>query len=296
MSKYKITCCSTVDMPVEFFTERNVPIAYYHFEMDGKDYADDMGKSMSVKEFYERVHGGAMPVTSQINATAYTALFEPILMEGFDIIHLTMSSGITGSINSAKLARDDLLQRYPERKLYIVDSLAASSGYGLLVDEVLNMRDDNVPIDEVYNWVEENKLNLHHWVFASDLKHLKRGGRVSSASAVVGSLLNICPIINVNESGHLIPRDKIRGRKNATAELLRKMKEFARDGLDYSGKCFISNAGCTEDGKALAELVKSTFPKINGEVLVNDIGTVIGSHTGVGTVAIFFWSDTKRTE
>ena len=296
MSKYKITCCSTVDMPVAFFTSRNIPIAYYHFEMDGKEYADDMGKSMPIKEFYERVHDGAMPVTSQVNASAYTRLFEPILMDGFDIIHLTMSSGITGSINSAKLARDDLLQRYPDRKLYIVDSLAASSGYGLLVDTVLDMRDNDVPIDEVYNWLEENKLYLHHWVFASDLKHLKRGGRVSSASAAVGTLLNICPIINVNETGHLIPRDKIRGRKNAGAELCRKMKEFARGGLDYSGKCFISNAACLEDAVALKELVKNAFPKIDGEILINDIGTVIGSHTGVGTVALFFWSDTKRTE
>ena len=296
MSKYKITCCSTVDMPVTFFTSRKVPLAYYHFEMDGKEYADDMGKSMPIKEFYERVHSGAMPVTSQINASSYTRLFEPILMEGCDIIHITMSSGITGSINSAKLARDDLLQRYPDRKLYIVDSLAASSGYGLLVDTALNMRDEGVPIDEVYSWLEENKLYLHHWVFASDLKHLKRGGRVSSASAVVGSLLNICPIIDVNETGHLIPRDKIRGRKNARAELLRKMKEFARGGLDYSGKCFISNAGCVEDGIELKELVKNAFPKIDGEILVNDIGTVIGSHTGVGTVALFFWSDKMRTE
>lgn len=293
LSSYKVTCCSTADMPAEYFSGRNVPVAFYHFEMNGVEYPDDFGKSMSFRDFYRAISEGATPVTSQVNTDAFVELFEPILADGSDIVHLTLSSGITGSVNSARVAREELLKRYPDRKIYVVDSLAASSGYGLLLDGALDMRDGGMGADELSAWLEEKKYYLHHWFFTSDLRHLKRGGRVSSASAIVGTLLNICPLLNVSASGHLIPRSKERGKKRVIAAMVDKMCAHAEGGVDYSGKCFISHSACREDAEAVAELVRSTFPRINGDVMINDVGTVIGAHTGPGTVALFFWGDKR---
>jgi DegV family protein with EDD domain len=282
-------------MPASFFEERNIPYVCYHFEMDGTSYPDDLGKAISFKEFYSRVAAGAMPVTSQVNVEEYLKFFEPLLSAGNDVLHIAMSSGITGSFNSARIARDELLQKYPDRKLYLVDSYGASSGYGLLVDTAWDKKSAGATIEELYEWLETNKLNLHHWFFSTDLRHYKRGGRISAASAAFGTLLNICPLMNMNHIGQLIPRAKIRGKKHVIQEIFNKMLEHAQNGLDYSGKCFISNSDCYEDAKTVADLVEASFKKLNGKVQINSIGTVIGSHTGPGTVALFFWGD-KRTE
>jgi DegV family protein with EDD domain len=282
-------------MPAEYFSRRGVPVAFYHFQMNGAEYPDDFGKSMSFRDFYRAISDGAMPITSQVNTEAFVELFEPILADGMDVIHITLSSGITGSVNSARVAREELLKRYPDRKLYVVDSLAASSGYGLLLDGALDMRDGGMGVDELHAWLEEKKYYLHHWFFTSDLRHLKRGGRVSSTSAVVGTLLNICPLLNVSSTGHLIPRSKERGKKRVIAAMVDKMRAHATGGVNYSGKCFISHSACLDDAEAVASLIRSTFPNIDGDILINDVGTVIGAHTGPGTVALFFWGD-KRVD
>ncbi|MDR0445883.1 MAG: DegV family protein [Oscillospiraceae bacterium] len=293
MPDYVITCCSTADLPREYFEKRNVPLGYFKFTMNGKEYIDDLGETMPFKDFYAAISAGAMPVTSQLNISEYIALFEPFLKEGTDVLHLALSGGISGSYNSGKMAEQELRTRYPERKIYVIDSLAASSGYGLLLDKVLDMRDAGKPIDEINNWVEENKLKMHHWFFTSDLTHLKRGGRVSSAAAILGAFLNICPILNVNSTGHLIPRSKARGKKNVIADTVALMKKHAQGGTNYDGKCFISNSNCYEDARALADSLEKQFPNLNGGVQIFDIGTVIGSHTGPGTVALFFWGDER---
>ena len=193
------------------------------------------------------------------------------------------------------MACEQLLQKYPNRKLVVVDSLAASSGYGLLVDMAADLRDGGGTLEDVQAWVEENKLNVHHWFFSTDLTHYKRGGRISAASATVGTLLNICPLMNMNYEGKLIPREKIRGKKHVISAIVQKMEEHAQNGANYSGKCFISNSACYEDARMVADLVEQKFPKLNGKVMINSIGTVIGSHTGPGTVALFFVGD-KRTD
>jgi DegV family protein with EDD domain len=254
-----------------------------------------MGKSMPIAEFYSRISAGAMPVTSQVNTEAYTEMFESYLSQGIDVLHISLSSGISGSYSSAAAAQKELAPRYPDRKLYVIDSLAASSGYGLLLDKSLDMRDAGATIDEVHEWVEDNKLRLHHWFFTSDLTHLRRGGRVSSASAIVGTFLNICPILNVDYHGNLTPRSKVRGKKRVIAEMVERMKSHAEGGLSYSGKCFMSQSACYEDAKALSDAILAEFKNIDGGVVINNIGTVIGSHTGPGTVALFFWGD-KRVD
>ncbi len=293
MPDFVITCCSTADLPLEHLQKRDVPFVCFHFTMNGKEYPDDLGQTIAFEDFYAQITAGAMPTTSQVNVNQFIAFFEPFLKEGKDILHISLSSGISGTYNSAVLAREQLAPKYPERKIITVDSLGASSGYGLLVDSVVDMKESGASMDEIHRWLEENKLKIHHWFFSSDLTHLKRGGRISAASAVVGGLLNICPLMNMDNHGKLIPREKIRGKKQVIREIVKRMEEHAQGGLDYSGKCFISNSACFDDARAVADMIEEKFPHLNGKVMINTIGTVIGSHTGPGTVALFFVGDER---
>ncbi len=289
MSDYVLTCCSTADMPEEYLKNRDIPYVCFHYNMDGKEYPDDLGKTMPFQEFYERIAKGALPTTSQVNVGQYLDFFEPLLKAGKDILHISLSSGLSGSYNSACVARETLLQKYPNRKIFLVDSLGASSGYGLLLDTAADMRDKGISIEELYDWLEKNKLTVHHWFFSTDLSHYKRGGRISAASATMGTLLNICPLMNMDNAGKLIPRTKIRGKNNVIKEIVKKMEEHAQNGLDYNGRCFISNSACFEDARKVADLIEEKFRHLDGKVMINSIGTVIGSHTGPGTVALFFF-------
>lgn len=294
MSDYVISCCSTADLSKEHFEKIDVHYCCFHYEMDGVQYSDDLGQSMDFDVFYQRMTDGAMTKTSQINADEYEEYFTQFLSQGKDILHLTLSSGISGTFNSANLAKALLEDKYPDRKIYVIDSLAASSGYGLLVDHLAAMRDSGATIDELAAWVEEHKLNLNHWFFSSDLTFFIRGGRISKAAGAVGTVLNICPLMNVDFEGRLIPRYKIRTKKKVIQAIVDKMAEQAEGGTDYSGKCFISHSACEEDAKAVAALVEERFPNLNGHVLINSIGTTIGSHTGPGTVALFFWGKKRE--
>ena len=289
MADFILSCCSTADLSREHFEKRGISFICFHFELDGTPYMDDLGKSIPFDEFYQRMTDGADTKTSQINVEEYCEYFEHFLQEGKDILHLTLSSGISGSVNSARIAQGMLREKYPERNIFIVDSLAASSGYGLLMDKLADLRDEGKSIDEVREWAEENKKKLQHWFFSTDLTFYVKGGRVSKTAGFIGNVMNICPLLNVNFEGKLIPRQKVRTKKKVIAEIVDKMEQNAENGLDYDGKCYISNSACEEDAKAVAELVEARFPKLNGKVEINSIGTTIGSHTGPGTVALFFW-------
>lgn len=293
MGDYILSCCSTADLTEKHFNERDIKYICFHYEMDGVAYMDDLGKSMPFSQFYQAMVDGAETKTSQINAEEYEAYFEGFLKEEKDIIHLCLSSGISGSINSAMIAKSTLEEKYPDRKIYVVDSLAASSGYGLLMDKLADLRDEGMSIDELYHWTEENKLKLHHWFFSTDLTFYIKGGRVSKTAGVVGGLLGICPLLNVDHDGKLIPRYKVKGKKKVIKKIVEKMEEFVQDGYDYSGKCYMCQSACYEDAQSVAKLVEEKFPKLNGKVEINDIGTTIGSHTGPGTVALFFWGDER---
>lgn len=295
MEKFILSCCSTADLSEEHFNNRNISYICFHFELDGTEYPDDLGKSVPFDTFYQAMQDGAETKTSQINADEFEEYFEPFLQDGFDILHVTLSSGISGVINSANIASQTLSERYPERKIRIVDSLGASSGYGLIMDKLADLRDEGKTIDEVYEWALSHRLNLHHWFFSTDLTFYIKGGRISKTAGVVGGLLNICPLLNMDNTGHLIPRYKIRTKKKVIRAIVEQMEKFAEDGTNYSGKCYISQSACYEDAKEVAELVEQRFSKLNGKVEINHIGTTIGSHTGPGTVALFFWG-TERDE
>ena len=294
MFNYILSCCSTADLSKEHFEERDIKYICFHYKLNGVDYPDDLGQSIPFEEFYKRMDFGEDTRTSQINVTEYLEYFSRFLEEGKDIIHITLSSGISGSYNSAVNAAKIAKERYPERKIYIIDSLAASSGYGLLMDKLADLRDGGMDIDELRDWAEENKLNLHHWFFSSDLKFFIKGGRVSKTSGTIGTILGICPLLNVSFDGHLIARSKIRSKKKVIQEIVKRMEENAEGGLSYSGKCYISQSACVEDAKEVAKLVEERFPNLDGRVIINYVGTTIGSHTGPGTVALFFWGKKRE--
>ena len=293
MSDYIISCCSTADLSREHFERIGVHYVCFHYILDGRDYPDDLGQSVPFDDFYRMMKEGADTKTSQVSISEYVDFFTPFLEAGKDIVHVTLSSGISATINSARNAANIVMERYPERKVYVVDSLGASSGYGLLMDTAAAKRDEGLSAEELVSWLEENRLKLHHWFFSTDLSFFVKGGRISKTAAVFGGLLEICPLMNMDNHGRLIPRYKVRTKKRVIRQIVDKMAEHARDGLNYDGKCFISMSACLEDARAVADLVEARFPRLNGKVVINNIGTTIGSHTGPGTVALFFWGDER---
>lgn len=283
-------------MTNEFCESRDIHYAKFHFSINDTQYIDDMGKSMGSDEFYSRItEKGADIKTSQVNVAEFIEYFTPFLESGKDILHLSTSTGISGVYNSAKIARDELAKKYPERKIYVVDSLGGSSGLGLIMDSLADMRDEGKDIDELKDWVETNKLKLHHWFCTYDLSFFIRGGRISKAAGFVGSMLKICPVLNVNAEGKLTPKMKVRTKQKAIAELCNKMVENAKDGLEYAGKCFISQSNCFKDARWLADMIEEKFKKLKDRVRIYNIGTTVGSHTGPGTIALFFWGENART-
>lgn len=295
MGDYVISCCSTADLTTEHFEKRDIHYICFHYFLDDREIADDLGQTIPFPEFYKSMQEGAQTRTSQININEYAEYFETFLKDGKDILHVCLSSGISGDINSARNAAADLQKKYPDRKIYILDSLGASSGYGLLMDAAADRRDEGMNIDDLRDWIENNKLKMHHWFFSTDLTFYVRGGRISKAAGMFGGILQICPLMNMDEEGHLVPRYKIKGKKRVIQSIVQKMEEHAEGGLNYSGKCYISQSNCYEDARQVADLVERTFPNLDGPVEINWVGTTIGSHTGPGTVALFFWG-TRRVD
>ncbi len=293
MSKYIITTESTVDLAKEHLESIDVKYICFHYELDGVEYVDDLGETISSSDFYNKMAEGATTKTSQVNVGEYKEFFEKYLNEGYDILHICLSSGLSGSANSARIAVESLKEKYPDKKIYLVDSLAASSGFGLLVNSLAKLRDEGKSIEEVYEFAEENKLNVHHWFFTTTLTYFVRGGRVSAVSGFLGNILKICPLLNVSNEGKLIPREKIRTKRKVIEAIVDKMVKFADDGINYNGDCYISHSDCFDDANTVKELIEDKFPNLKDKVLINNIGTTIGSHTGPGTVALFFYGEKR---
>ena len=294
MANYVLSCCSTADLTKEHFENRDIHYICFHYKLDGVDYPDDLGQTIQFEDFYKKMDEGAETSTSQVNVSEYVEYFSQFLEEGKDILHVSLSSGISGTYNSAVNAALIARERYPERKIYIGYSLGASSGYGLLMDKLADLRDSGMGIDEVHDWAEEHKLELNHWFFSTDLKFYIKGGRISKTAGTIGTILGICPLLNMDNEGRLIPRAKIRTKRKVIEEIVKRMEENAEGGLDYSGKCYISQSACMDAAEEVAKLVEERFPKLCGKVEINYVGTTIGSHTGPGTVALFFWGKKRE--
>ena len=294
MSNFVLCCGSTADLTKEKFASRNIEYICFSYTLGGKELKDDLGQSLSFKDFYDAMRSGKETKTAQINTDEYIRYFTPFLEQGNDLLYVSLSSGLSGTYSCAVLAADELKAKFPERKIRIVDSLGASSGYGLLMDTLADMRDSGADIDTVADFAEENRLKMHHWFYSTDLTFYIKGGRVSKAAGWFGTVLKICPLLNMDFEGHLIPRKKLKGKKRAMLEALNQMKIHAEDGLNYSKKCFISHSDCPEEARELASLVEQTFPKLKSKVEIYYIGTTIGSHSGPGTVALYFWGDKRN--
>ena len=283
---YKIVTDSTIDLTQKMIEELELTVISLRFTIDGKTYKDKSDMSeMSTETFYAKLREGKMSTTSQINADEFTRTFEPILEAGEDVLYIAFSSGLSGTCQSAYIARDELKEKYPERKIYVFDSLCASMGEGLLVYQAALLKRAGTDIDSLYKWLGENVLKLCHWFTVDDLNHLKRGGRVSTTAALVGTMLGIKPVLHVDDEGHLIPVSKVRGRRQSLDALVQKMAETAIHPDEQT--IFISHGDCLKDAEYVAEQVRSKFGVKN--IQINSIGPVIGAHSGPGTVALFFF-------
>lgn len=293
MGEFVLSCCSTADLTEEHLKSREIEYIPFHFYLDGEKYLDDLGKSMPYDTFYNEMKAGKITKTSQVNADEFEEYFEKFLKEGKDIIHISLSSGISGVYNSANIAAEVLLQKYFDRKIYIIDSLTASVGYGLLMDRLADLRDEGKSVVEVARYAKDNRDRLNGFFFSTDLTYFVRGGRISKASGMIGSFLHICPLLYVNRDGRLMVKEKVRTKKKVIQRIVDIMAERAQDGPNYADKCYISMSDCEGDAKEVADLIEKRFPKLYGRVMVNSIGTTIGSHTGPGTVAVFFWGEER---
>lgn len=285
LQNYVIITDSTTDLSPNLIEKLDVQILPLTFNIDGKVYQDLPDWSeLPLKEFYSLIKRGKTSSTSQINPETFIKEFTTHLKNDMDILYISFSSGLSGTFQSANIAKQKLLKDYPERKIIIVDSLCASMGEGLLVYYAAKMRSNGIDILNLENWLNQNKLNLCHWFTVDDLHHLKRGGRISAAVALIGSMLNIKPILHVDNSGHLVLMEKARGRKKSLDTLVEKVKKYGSN-LEKQ-MIFISHGDCEEDAKYVAEKIKQ---QCNVEdVIINAVGPVIGSHSGPGTVAVFF--------
>lgn len=290
MKDYIIITDSCCDLTPALADSADLAVIPLIVTIEGKEYRNMLdGSEIDSKAFYDKLRAGTTATTSAINPDVFNSVFEDALKAGKDILYLAFSSGLSSTYHASTIAADELKEKYPDSKIYCVDTLAASMGQGLLVYLAAEKKKDGATIEEVRDFVEQNKLNLCHWFTVDDLNHLKRGGRVSAATALVGTMLNIKPILHVDDEGHLINVGKARGRKASIESLFAHMKESAINPSEQT--VFISHGDCEEDALTLKKMVEKEFsPK---GIEINTIGPVIGAHSGPGTLALFFLGDKR---
>ncbi|MGG7212276.1 DegV family protein [Clostridium nigeriense] len=275
------SCC---DLPISFVEQNNIQVMHLRVNIKGKDIPDDLGVSISHKNFYNLIREGEMPTTSQANVSNFEESFRKFVKEGYSIIYIGFSSALSGCVNSARLAKEVVVEEIKDADITIIDSKSASMGLGLIVYYATNMLDEGKNKEEIISWIEENKLKINHWFTVDDLNHLKRGGRVSSTVAIVGTMLSIKPVMHVDNEGRLIPISKVKGRKKSIKALQEKLKE--RIVNPEQQVVFISHGDCLEDAEHLRALI---LEEVNvKDVIINNVGPAVGSHSGPGTVALFF--------
>lgn len=285
---FQLSCESTVDLPYDYVVSRNISVIFYSYVIDGIEYEDNMGRSEDAKnKFYELINKGSIPSTSQINEFKYEEYFDKLLQKG-DVLHITLGTGMTPSIINAMRAAEVLKTKYPNRKLIIVDSLCSSCGYGLLVDYCADLKDEGKSIEEIKKWVEDNCDNIHHQFFSTNLKYFRRSGRVSGPASIVGSILRICPLMRLNKEGKIEAYDKVRLVKNAIKQTIETVLLNIDCGHNYDDKMFIYHSEAIEYVEELKKGIEEVIPNMKGKIKIYDIGNIIASHCGSGTVAVSF--------
>lgn len=295
MSSFILSCESTVDMPFSYVDGRHIPVLFYGYTVDGVNYVDDMLRDPeALPRFYQMLNAGKMPTTTQLNTFQYVEFFEKLLQQG-DVIHFALGTGMTKSYQNALVAAEEMKERYPERKLIVVNSLCSSSGYGMLVDCAADMRDSGATMEEIERWALANRTTIHHQFFSTELKHYRRSGRMSGATAMIATVLNICPIMRLDDAGKIIAYGQVRGKKNAIKTTVDTMEAHAQGGKAYNQKCFICHSQCLSDAELLKAAIRERFPRVK-QIPIFDIGTSIAAHCGPGTAAVFFFGDERAPE
>lgn len=288
MEKYIITTDTTSDLPESYIQEKGLPIISLSYTIEGETY--DRSHELPVKDFYTKMRNGSMPTTSQVNPDTAKLFFKDIMeQQDADILHIAFSSGLSGTYNSAHMGAKELAEEYPEHKVIVIDSLCASLGEGLLVHKALENQEKGMSLEENAQWVEDHKLHLVHNFTVDDLLHLHRGGRVSKTAAILGTMINLKPVLHVDDEGHLIALSKVRGRKKSLIALVNSMEKQMGTYKDQNDIVFISHGDCEEEARFVADLVKQRFGIES--FLINHVGPTIGAHSGPGTMALFYLGD-----
>lgn len=288
MKEFVIVTDTTTDLPRDYVEKHHLYMMSLPYTLEGTSYTWE--KPMPVKDFYDKMRAGSLPTTSQANPEEAALLYESILKDNdVDILHIAFSSGLSGSFNSCRIASADVCEKYPDHRIVVVDSLAATLGQGLLVYKAVQLKEAGKSLDEVAAWVEENKYHLVHNFTVDDLFHLHRGGRLSKTAAIVGTMINLKPVLHVDDEGHLVMLSKVRGRKKSLIGLVDCMEKQLGDWKDKNDIIFISHGDCPEDAQFVADLIKECFGYEN--FMIDYIGATIGAHSGPGTVALFYLGD-----
>lgn len=291
MAEYIISTDTSCDFPLEYVKQHQLPLVTLFYSIDGVTGENGCPSSDVLKNFYDKMRAGSMTKTQQASIEDTEKVFREILQEGKDILHIAFSSGLSGTANAARLAAENMMEEFPERKIIVIDSLCASLGQGLLVDYALKLQQQGKTMEETAKWLEDHIQNICHLFTVEDLKYLQRGGRISKTTALVGTMIGIKPVLHVDPEGKLVSISKVRGRKQSIQALVNKMEENIGKYRDEKQPIFISHGDCIEDANYLAELVKERFGY--DEFLINDVGPTIGAHSGPGTLALFFMGETR---
>ncbi len=297
MKDYIISCSSPVDVDYEYLNKRGVKVLFYNYFIDGVKYEDIMGRDKEkLNNFYSQLSEGKRSFTSQISIEQYLEYFESLISdnENTDIIHIELGTGMTCSALNALTASEILKEKYPSIRIEIIDSLCSSSGYGLLVDEAVDLKNEGKTIDEVISWLNENKNRIHHQFFCTDLSFFKRSGRVTMMTAFFGSIMKACPIMHLDNKGKIVSYSKEFGKKNAIKRTIDEVLQHIQNGQEYNGRLWISHSNCIELADALNNKLITIFPQLENKIKIWDIGTIIGSHCGPGTVAVYFIGDERE--
>ena len=291
MAEYIISTDTSCDFPLEYVKQHHLPLVTLFYSIDGVTGENGCPSSDVLKNFYDKMRAGSMTKTQHASIEDTEKVFREILKEGKDILHIAFSSGLSGTANAARLAAENMMEEFPGRKIIVIDSLCASLGQGLLVDYALKLQQQGKTMEETAKWLEDHIQNICHLFTVEDLKYLQRGGRISKTTALVGTMIGIKPVLHVDPEGKLVSISKVRGRKQSIQALVNKMEENIGKYRDEKQPIFISHGDCIEDANYLAELVKERFGY--DEFLINDVGPTIGAHSGPGTLALFFMSETR---
>jgi len=295
MSDYILSCCTTADLAPEQYEELNLSYVPYKYALDGEWRTENV-RDFDPMEFYSAIASGAMAETEHPSIREFSDYFMDYFRSGKPVLHVTLSSGISDTYYVAAGAAKVITSVYPEAKIYVVDSMCASGGFGLLMTKAAELRDQGYTIEELRDWIEENKMKVNHLFFSTDISYFEKSGRVTKRAGSIARTLSICPLMDVDARGRLEARKNVRTREKVYKEAIRRMEKDADGRTDYDGPVYISTSAEWEDANKMRELIAGKFPKAEDKIRINSIGTTIGSHTGPGTTAIFFWGRDRRDE